>query len=69
MTDFQSALGYKQIVRYDKNLLLEKKAKIYLKNFKGNTNIKFQIFAQILLILFFKSFAKMEKLEINYYRF
>ena len=64
MTDFQSALGYKQIKRYNKNLIIRKKiAKLYIKNLKGNKNIFFPNYSDDSSYFIFQIFCKNEKVR------
>ena len=62
MTDFQAALGYRQIINYHKNLKLRHLiAKRYIKNFSKTDKITYICpILIIILFLYFRFFAKIE---------
>ena len=64
MTDFQSALGLKQILRYRNNLLKRKNlAKYYIDNLKSNKKIRFTKFCKDSSYFIFQIFCKSEKMR------
>ena len=61
MTDFQAALGYRQILKYPKNLSHRHQiAKRYIKNLQSNKNISLLNILRIILTLFSRYFVKIE---------
>ena len=61
MTDFQAALGFLQLKRYKKNLLVRKQiAKKYNKLLSKTKNIKFQNIQKIILISYFLYYVEIE---------
>ena len=66
MTDFQAALGYRQILKYANNLKKRKQiAKRYIKNLKFSKGLNLQNIQKITLTLFFKYFVKIEILALK----
>lgn len=59
MTDFQAALGYNQIKKYNSNLKKRKSiAKRYIKNLSKNSNLKFMSFSENYSYFVFQIFCK-----------
>ena len=67
MTDFQAALGYRQILRYKKNLKRRKQiAKIYIKNIKKNKNILFMPYSDDYSYFIFQIFCKKRDIVLKH---